>query len=157
MEWQNARIFTLPKLVESRSSIVVCWARRSFQHEDHKLRRCIDIKETHKLVELKLHNLETGHYHLRLTCLYGGVPKGPQLRDLDRGTDIVIATPDRFNNMLEMRRISLSQVTYLVLDEAGTMLDMGFEPHIRKIVDTISARRQTLMYTATWPNGILSF
>lgn len=88
------------------------------------------------------------------TCLYGGAPKGPQLRDLDRGADIVVATPGRLNDILEMRRISLRQVAYLVLDEADRMLDMGFEPQIRKIVKEVPARRQTLMYTATWPKEV---
>ncbi|XP_068636656.1 ATP-dependent RNA helicase-like protein DB10 [Aristolochia californica] len=88
------------------------------------------------------------------TCLYGGAPKGPQLRDIDRGTDVVVATPGRLNDILEMRRISLRQVSYLVLDEADRMLDMGFEPQIRKIVKEIPTRRQTLMYTATWPKEV---
>ncbi|OAP01547.1 hypothetical protein AXX17_AT3G00660 [Arabidopsis thaliana] len=88
------------------------------------------------------------------TCLYGGAPKGPQLRDLERGADIVVATPGRLNDILEMRRISLRQISYLVLDEADRMLDMGFEPQIRKIVKEIPTKRQTLMYTATWPKGV---
>ncbi|CAN8260751.1 unnamed protein product [Cochlearia groenlandica] len=88
------------------------------------------------------------------TCLYGGAPKGPQLRELERGADIVVATPGRLNDILEMRRISLRQVSYLVLDEADRMLDMGFEPQIRKIVKEIPTKRQTLMYTATWPKGV---
>ncbi|KAJ4729249.1 putative Dead box ATP-dependent RNA helicase [Melia azedarach] len=88
------------------------------------------------------------------TCLYGGAPKGPQLKDIDRGVDIVVATPGRLNDILEMRRISLNQVSYLVLDEADRMLDMGFEPQIRKIVKEVPARRQTLMYTATWPRDV---
>ncbi|PKI79190.1 hypothetical protein CRG98_000482 [Punica granatum] len=88
------------------------------------------------------------------TCLYGGAPKGPQLRDLDRGVDVVVATPGRLNDILEMRRISLMQVSYLVLDEADRMLDMGFEPQIRKIVKEVPSRRQTLMYTATWPKEV---
>ncbi|XP_022928194.1 DEAD-box ATP-dependent RNA helicase 14-like [Cucurbita moschata] len=87
-------------------------------------------------------------------CIYGGAPKGPQLRDIDRGVDIVVATPGRLNDILEMRRISLHQVSYLVLDEADRMLDMGFEPQIRKIVKEVPARRQTLMYTATWPKEV---
>ncbi|XP_011652287.1 DEAD-box ATP-dependent RNA helicase 46 [Cucumis sativus] len=87
-------------------------------------------------------------------CLYGGAPKGLQLRDIDRGVDIVVATPGRLNDILEMRRISLHQVSYLVLDEADRMLDMGFEPQIRKIVKEVPARRQTLMYTATWPKEV---
>jgi len=86
--------------------------------------------------------------------LYGGAPKGPQLRDLERGADIVVATPGRLNDILEMRRISLRQISYLVLDEADRMLDMGFEPQIRKIVKEIPTKRQTLMYTATWPKGV---
>ncbi|XP_017698882.1 ATP-dependent RNA helicase-like protein DB10 isoform X2 [Phoenix dactylifera] len=88
------------------------------------------------------------------TCLYGGAPKGPQLRDLDRGVDVVVATPGRLNDILEMRRVSLRQVSYLVLDEADRMLDMGFEPQIRKIVKEIPHRRQTLMFTATWPKEV---
>ncbi|XP_041003636.1 ATP-dependent RNA helicase-like protein DB10 isoform X2 [Juglans microcarpa x Juglans regia] len=88
------------------------------------------------------------------TCLYGGAPKGPQLRDIDRGSDIVVATPGRLNDILEMKRISLHQVSYLVLDEADRMLDMGFEPQIRKIVTEVPSRRQTLMYTATWPKEV---
>ncbi|KAL2943220.1 DEAD-box ATP-dependent RNA helicase 46 [Bienertia sinuspersici] len=88
------------------------------------------------------------------TCLYGGAPKGPQLKELDRGVDIVVATPGRLNDILEMRRVSLQQVSYLVLDEADRMLDMGFEPQIRKIVKEVPNRRQTLMYTATWPKEV---
>lgn len=58
------------------------------------------------------------------------------------------------NDFLEVKKVSLRQVTYLVLDEADRMLDMGFEPQIRKIVNEIPARRQTLMYTATWPKEV---
>ncbi|KAH1038627.1 hypothetical protein J1N35_040370 [Gossypium stocksii] len=88
------------------------------------------------------------------TCLYGGAPKGPQLREIERGVDIVVATPGRLNDILEMKRISLHQVSYLVLDEADRMLDMGFEPQIRKIVKEVPTRRQTLMFTATWPKEV---
>ncbi|KAA8548121.1 hypothetical protein F0562_004618 [Nyssa sinensis] len=91
---------------------------------------------------------------INCTCLYGGAPKGPQLRELDRGADIVVATPGRLNDILEMRRVSLHQVSYLVLDEADRMLDMGFEPQIRKIMKEVPALRQTLMYTATWPKEV---
>ena len=87
-------------------------------------------------------------------CLYGGAPKGPQLRELERGADIVVATPGRLNDILEMKKISLHQISLLVLDEADRMLDMGFEPQIRKIVDEIPRNRQTLMYTATWPKEV---
>ncbi|GFY87202.1 DEAD box RNA helicase 1 [Actinidia rufa] len=88
------------------------------------------------------------------TCLYGGAPKGPQLRDLYKGADVVVATPGRLNDFLEMKKVNLHQVSYLVLDEADRMLDMGFEPQIRKIVKEVPTRRQTLMYTATWPKEV---
>eukprot|EP00257_Ricinus_communis_P018451 XP_015577172.1 DEAD-box ATP-dependent RNA helicase 14 [Ricinus communis] len=88
------------------------------------------------------------------TCLYGGAPKGPQLKELTRGADIVVATPGRLNDILEMKKIDFGQVSLLVLDEADRMLDMGFEPQIRKIVNEIPPRRQTLMYTATWPKEV---
>ncbi|KAI5382257.1 DEAD-box ATP-dependent RNA helicase 14 [Lathyrus oleraceus] len=88
------------------------------------------------------------------TCLYGGAPKGPQLRDIDRGADIVVATPGRLNDILEIRRISLHHNSYLVLDEADRMLDMGFEPQIRKVVNSVPARRKTLVFTATRPKEV---
>ncbi|KAK9080091.1 hypothetical protein SSX86_001766 [Deinandra increscens subsp. villosa] len=88
------------------------------------------------------------------TCLYGGAPKGPQLKELEQGADIVVATPGRLNDILEMRKVDFRQVSLLVLDEADRMLDMGFEPQIRKIVNEIPPRRQTLMYTATWPKEV---
>ncbi|KAH9766416.1 DEAD-box ATP-dependent RNA helicase 40 [Citrus sinensis] len=91
---------------------------------------------------------------LSCTCLYGGAPKGPQLRELDQGADIVVATPGRLNDILEMKKIDFGQVSLLVLDEADRMLDMGFEPQIRKIVNEMPPHRQTLMYTATWPKDV---
>lgn len=87
--------------------------------------------------------------------MYGGAPKHPQLEELDRGTDIVVATPGRLNDILEMKRVDFRQVSLLVLDEADRMLDMGFEPQIRKIVNEIPPSRQTLMYTATWPKEVI--
>ena len=92
--------------------------------------------------------------NIKSTCVYGGVPKGPQRRDLERGVEIVIATPGRLIDMLESRVTNLRRVTYLVLDEADRMLDMGFEPQIRKIVDQIRPDRQTLMWSATWPKEV---
>ncbi|CCF56753.1 hypothetical protein KAFR_0B04560 [Kazachstania africana CBS 2517] len=91
---------------------------------------------------------------IRNTCVYGGVPKGQQIRDLVRGAEIVIATPGRLIDMMEIGKTNLKRVTYLVLDEADRMLDMGFEPQIRKIVDQIRPDRQTLMWSATWPKEV---
>lgn len=91
---------------------------------------------------------------IRNTCVYGGAPKGQQIRDLARGVEICIATPGRLIDMLETGKTNLRRVTYLVLDEADRMLDMGFEPQIRKIVDQIRPDRQTLMWSATWPKEV---
>ena len=65
---------------------------------------------------------------LRHRCVYGGAPKGPQARDISYGVHICIATPGRLNDFLESGQVRLGQVSYLVLDEADRMLDMGFEP-----------------------------
>ncbi|KAL8457942.1 hypothetical protein ACS0TY_035704 [Phlomoides rotata] len=94
------------------------------------------------------------HANIRSTCIYGGAPKGPQIRDLKRGVEIVIATPGRLIDMLEAQHTNLRRVTYLVLDEADRMLDMGFEPQIRKIVSQIRPDRQTLYWSATWPREV---
>ncbi|EJD06476.1 DEAD-domain-containing protein [Fomitiporia mediterranea MF3/22] len=91
---------------------------------------------------------------IRNTAIYGGAPKGPQIRDLQRGVEIVIATPGRLIDMLETQKTNLLRVTYLVMDEADRMLDMGFEPQIRKIVSQIRPDRQTLMFSATWPKDV---
>jgi ATP-dependent RNA helicase DDX5/DBP2 len=87
-------------------------------------------------------------------CVYGGAPKGPQLRDIRNGVQIVIATPGRLNDFLEAGQIRLDQVSYLVLDEADRMLDMGFEPQIKRIVARIPTQRQTLFFSATWPREV---
>ena len=89
--------------------------------------------------------------NLRATCLYGGVPKFNQARELRAGVHICIATPGRLIDMIEFQSTNLLRVTYLVLDEADRMLDMGFEPQIRKIVGQIRPDRQTHMFSATWP------
>ncbi|EKM57897.1 uncharacterized protein PHACADRAFT_251816 [Phanerochaete carnosa HHB-10118-sp] len=91
---------------------------------------------------------------IRNTAIYGGAPKGPQIRDLQRGVEIVIATPGRLIDMLESGKTNLRRITYLVMDEADRMLDMGFEPQIRKIVSQIRPDRQTLMFSATWPKDV---
>lgn len=91
---------------------------------------------------------------IRNTCIFGGSPKGPQARDLERGVEICIATPGRLIDFLEKGTTNLRRCTYLVLDEADRMLDMGFEPQIRKIIEQIRPDRQVLMWSATWPQEV---
>ena len=92
--------------------------------------------------------------HIRNTCIFGGSPKGPQARDLERGVEICIATPGRLIDFLERGTTNLRRCTYLVLDEADRMLDMGFEPQIRKIIEQIRPDMQVLMWSATWPKEV---
>ncbi|KAF5208139.1 Atp-dependent rna helicase [Thalictrum thalictroides] len=85
---------------------------------------------------------------IKNTCIYGGVPKGPQVRDLQKGVEIVIATPGRLIDMLESHHTNLRRVTYLVLDEADRMLDMGFEPQMKKIVSQYYTSMQEGLITS---------
>merc|ERR1719408_1138961 len=95
-----------------------------------------------------------GSSKIKNTCAYGGVPRRPQQQDLRDGVEIVIATPGRLIDFLDSGDTNLKRVTYLVLDEADRMLDMGFEPQIRKITSQCRPDRQTLMWSATWPREV---
>ena len=88
--------------------------------------------------------------------LIGGVPLPPQVRALSRSPRIIVATPGRLLDHLEQRTISLSKVQILVLDEADRMLDMGFEPQLRRIMRYVPEQRQTMLFSATIPAEILS-
>ena len=87
--------------------------------------------------------------------VYGGASKGYQLRSLRSRPQIVVATPGRLNDFLEMGAVDLRESSYVVLDEADRMLDMGFEPQIRKILQKVPSQRQTLFFTATWPKAVI--
>ncbi len=87
-------------------------------------------------------------------CVYGGAPKGPQYAALRGGAQIVVATPGRLQDLFDEGALSFGRVTFLVLDEADRMLDLGFEPAIRALAGAIRADRQTVMFSATWPNSI---
>ncbi|KAF7651866.1 hypothetical protein LDENG_00104320 [Lucifuga dentata] len=87
-------------------------------------------------------------------CIYGGGDRRGQVSTVKVGVDIVIATPGRLNDLQMNELINLRSITYLVLDEADRMLDMGFEPQIMKIILDIRPDRQTVMTSATWPTGV---
>lgn len=87
-------------------------------------------------------------------CLFGGASKGLQIKALRAGAQVIIATPGRCNDLIDMGVLDLSEIEYLVLDEADRMLDMGFEPQIRQIMDCIPEERQTVFFTATWPKEV---
>ncbi|KAF0915444.1 hypothetical protein E2562_036292 [Oryza meyeriana var. granulata] len=90
-------------------------------------------------------------YNLRVAAVYGGVSKFDQFKELKAGCEIVIATPGRLIDLLKMKALKMFRATYLVLDEADRMFDLGFEPQIRSIVGQIRPDRQTLLFSATMP------
>ena len=93
---------------------------------------------------------------LRATAIYGGVPMRPQTQALQRGTDIVVATPGRLLDHMEQRTVDLSTVEILTLDEADRMLDMGFMPALRRVLAALPRARQTLLFSATITDEVAS-
>ncbi|XP_009991296.1 PREDICTED: probable ATP-dependent RNA helicase DDX43, partial [Tauraco erythrolophus] len=91
---------------------------------------------------------------IKSICIYGGGDRKEQIHVVTKGVDIVIATPGRLNDLQMNNFINLKSITYLVLDEADRMLDMGFEPQIMKILIDVRPDRQTVMTSATWPDGV---
>lgn len=87
-------------------------------------------------------------------CIYGGTSKGPQISSLKAGVDIVIGTPGRLRDLIEMGVCRLDEVSFVVLDEADRMLDMGFEPEVRSILSQTCSVRQMVMFSATWPPAV---
>ncbi|KAK4728251.1 hypothetical protein R3W88_021239 [Solanum pinnatisectum] len=87
-------------------------------------------------------------------CLYGGVDKHHQKASLRSGVDIVIGTPGRLQDLMEMGACNLKEVSFVVLDEADRMLDLGFEPAVRAILSQTCSVRQMVMFSATWPPAV---
>ncbi|OHT10054.1 DEAD/DEAH box helicase family protein [Tritrichomonas foetus] len=90
----------------------------------------------------------------RHCCLFGGSGRGPQIGELRRSPALVVATPGRLIDFITQEIVTMERVNFLVLDEADRMLDMGFEPQIRQIIEKIRTDRQTIMFSATWPKEI---
>jgi len=94
------------------------------------------------------------HLPVRHTVIFGGVSQKPQIADLRRGVDIVVATPGRLLDLMNQGHLKLDQIWHFVLDEADRMLDMGFIHDVRKIVATLPEDRQTLCFSATMPVSV---
>jgi ATP-dependent RNA helicase RhlE len=91
---------------------------------------------------------------LRSAVVFGGVDIGPQMKQLHAGVEILVATPGRLLDHLHQKSVNLSRVEFLVLDEADRMLDMGFIPDIKRILAVLPARRQNLLFSATFPEEV---
>ncbi|MDG1859648.1 MAG: DEAD/DEAH box helicase, partial [Emcibacteraceae bacterium] len=94
------------------------------------------------------------YLHYRITLVFGGVSSKPQIKSMQGGVDILIATPGRLLDLMNQGHIRLNEVEFLVLDEADRMLDMGFIRDIRKIVAALPSKRQTLFFSATMPKTV---
>lgn len=93
-------------------------------------------------------------FNLRCAAVYGGVSAQAQKRELVRGVEVLVATPGRLIDLHDQGYGPLGRVTFLVLDEADRMLDMGFEPQLQRIIPKTNGNRQTLMWSATWPREV---
>ncbi|MDD5111886.1 MAG: DEAD/DEAH box helicase [Candidatus Altiarchaeota archaeon] len=97
------------------------------------------------------------HMHQYTAVVYGGVGQTPQVRAMQRGVHVLIATPGRLQDLMQQGHIRLDGVEFLVLDEADRMLDMGFKPDIDRILAKLPSRRQSLLFSATMPENIVDY
>lgn len=89
-------------------------------------------------------------------CVYGGTPIGRQMQSLSRGVDVIVGTPGRVIDLIKRGALNLSQVQFVVLDEADQMLNIGFEEDVEVILEKLPRKRQTLMFSATMPQSIMN-
>ncbi|MFE7315203.1 DEAD/DEAH box helicase [Streptomyces sp. NPDC057555] len=94
--------------------------------------------------------------NVRVLAIYGGRAYEPQVEALKKGVDVVVGTPGRLLDLAGQKKLSLSQVRTLVLDEADEMLDLGFLPDVEKIIQQLPAKRQTMLFSATMPGQVIS-
>ena len=122
----------------------------------HGAFRCLVLEPTRELAaQVETAFRDYGRFtNLRVSLVHGGVGYGKQREELKRGVDVLVATPGRLLDLLEQRTMTLQEVRVLVLDEVDRMLDMGFLPDVRRIVEQISTDRQTLLFSATLPPEI---
>jgi ATP-dependent RNA helicase RhlE len=122
----------------------------------HGALRCLVLEPTRELAaQVETAFRDYGRFtDLQVGLVHGGVGYGKQRDALNRGLDILVATPGRLLDLLEQRALSLKEIKILVLDEVDRMLDMGFLPDVRRIVEKTSPKRQTLLFSATLPPEI---
>ncbi|RME74653.1 MAG: DEAD/DEAH box helicase [Chloroflexi bacterium] len=96
------------------------------------------------------------HTSLRIAAIYGGAKIGPQISKLQRGVDVIIATPGRLLDHMRRKNIDFRHLQVLILDEADRMLDMGFIPDIKYIVSRMPQQRQTMLFSATMSSSVLN-
>ncbi len=118
--------------------------------------RCLILTPTRELAIQVHESVKTygKHVPLRSFVVYGGININPQIEELKRGVEILVATPGRLLDLVGQKAVNLGKVQILVLDEADRMLDMGFIPDIKRIIALLPAMRQTLLFSATFSDEI---
>jgi Superfamily II DNA and RNA helicases len=119
--------------------------------------RALILTPTRELAAQVAESVETYSKHLpglRSTVVFGGVKINPQMQKLRRGADVLVATPGRLLDLYNQNAINFKQLEVLVLDEADRMLDMGFIHDIKKILAALPAKRQNLLFSATFSDDI---
>jgi len=111
-------------------------------------------RELAEQVSGEIRRLARGIANVKVVTVYGGTPIKAQAASLEKGAHIVVGTPGRIDDHLSKGNLDLSNMTTLVLDEADRMLDMGFQKTLEAIIDAVPAKRQTLLFSATYPKGI---
>ena len=118
--------------------------------------RALIVSPTRELA-LQIHESfkSYGKYmQLKSTVIFGGVSQNQQIRDIAAGSEILIATPGRLLDLISQRKVALDQIEMFVLDEADRMLDMGFLPDVKRIINLLPKKRQNLFFSATMPTAI---
>ncbi len=118
--------------------------------------RALILTPTRELAAQIADNIERygAYVDINHTVIFGGVGERPQINALNRGVDIVIATPGRLQDLINQKHAALSFIEIFVLDEADRMLDMGFAPVVKKIIALLPRKRQSLLFSATMPSAI---
>jgi ATP-dependent RNA helicase RhlE len=142
--------FTLPLLQR-----LAPYASKSFSPALHPV-RCLILTPTRELAIQVYESVKTYGKHIALKpyVVYGGVNINPQIAEMRKGVEILVATPGRLLDLIGQKAVDLRQVQILVLDEADRMLDMGFIPDIKRIINMIPGSRQTLLFSATFSDEI---
>ena len=130
--------------------------RRTIKSRVERTPRVLVLAPTRELTkqieaEARKFGKVSGHHCM---SVYGGAPKGEQIRSLRVGVDMVVATPGRCYDLMKMGYLQTDKIEYLVLDEADQMLDFGFMPQIERIIADLPKNRQSIFFTATWPDSV---
>ncbi|MBC7979550.1 MAG: DEAD/DEAH box helicase, partial [Armatimonadetes bacterium] len=134
--------------------------RLSLAHRESQLRgtKALILAPTRELAVQIMENIRAYGRHLpiRVAAIYGGVDEEAQIKSLRKGVNIIVATPGRLIDLIDRQKIDFQPLEMLILDEADRMLHMGFLPDIEKIAGHLPKRRQTLMFSATFPKEVES-